>query len=141
MNSKTNTILIIIAVIILIAIAAYVWFVGISSTKPMSKGETFIVTVDPQSNCYLVNGEQKKELTLKRNKIYKFMINTPGHPFILTTSPIGGKMDGSIIAGTPEDVGLAEEGDFDLVINKDTKSEFFYQSLRGENYGAKIIIK
>lgn len=141
MKNSTNIILIVLALIIVIGLLVYLYCVGINSSKPMKKDCTFIVTVDEQNQCYLVDGEPKKELILKRNRIYKFVINTPGHPFILTSSPIGGSLEGSIIKDTPEDVGLAEEGDFELIINNNTKSEFYYQSLKGERYGGKIRIR
>ncbi|WP_165358907.1 SdrD B-like domain-containing protein [Spirosoma sordidisoli] len=37
-----------------------------------------------------IDGIQGKELTLVRGVTYTFTVNTPGHPFVFTTSPVGG---------------------------------------------------
>jgi hypothetical protein len=51
-------------------------------------------------NGFVIDGVEGKELTLKRGTTYSFVINTPGHPFYLTTSPAGGMgASGEVTAG------------------------------------------
>lgn len=141
MSKNGEIVALIIAIIFLIVIVLYVYFIGLTTSKPMELTSTYTVTLDPENQCYLIDGEKKKDLVLKRNTKYKFVINTPDHPFIFTSSPEGGSLDGSIIKDTHSDFGLAENGDFEIIIDKNTKSEFYYQSLKDKNYGGKIIIK
>ena len=41
------------------------------------------------SEGFTIDGEQGKELTLTRGTTYTFGVNTPGHPFYISTSDIG----------------------------------------------------
>ncbi len=40
--------------------------------------------------CYVVNGVQGATLTLNKGQTYTFSINTAGHPFYISTDPVGG---------------------------------------------------
>lgn len=142
MDKRNQIICCILAIILVIVIAIVILCFGFSKSKPAkSESCTFIVTVDETNNCFLIDGEKKKNLQLKRGGKYKFEIDTPGHPFILTKSSKGGSLEGNIITGTSEEFGLAEKGDFTLDLTGSPVQEFYYQSLRGHEYGGKIIVK
>lgn len=139
MDKRNQVVCCILAIILLIVVTIIILTFALRPCKPKPvEGCTFIVTLDEDNNCYLIDGERKKELQLQKGGKYKFVINTPNHPFILTSSPKGGCLEGSIIKGTNEEFGLAEEGDFTLDLTGAIPTEFYYQSMRAESYGGKI---
>lgn len=142
MNKKNQVVCCVLAIIIVIIVAIIILCFGLrKTTPPVPDTCTYIVTVDENNNCFLIDGQKNKSLELKRGGKYKFEIDTPGHPFILTTSSKGGSLEGNIIMGTSEEWGLAEKGDFTLDLTDAPKREFYYQSLKGIGYGGKITVK
>ncbi|REJ82829.1 MAG: hypothetical protein DWQ44_01560 [Bacteroidetes bacterium] len=48
---------------------------------------------------YVIDGVEGKELTLMRGITYTFTVNTPGHPFHISTDSVGGDYSGEITSG------------------------------------------
>ncbi len=86
---------------------------------------------------YLVNGVHGRSLRLMACKTYKFNVDAPGHPFYITTSPIGSDDSQSMvnIVGTP-----IENGTFTLTISKDLPQPLYYQCAVHKYMGGRIIL-
>lgn len=88
---------------------------------------------------YVINGIQGDELTLVRGTTYTFSIDTPGHPFYLTTDPVGG-------AGAPGEIttgvtgSLTDVGTLTFTPGASTPNLIYYQCGVHQYMGWKINI-
>ncbi len=88
---------------------------------------------------YAINGIQGNELTLMRGTTYTFSIDTPGHPFYLTTDPVGG-------AGAPGEIttgvtgSLTDVGVLTFTPGASTPNLIYYQCGVHQYMGWKITI-
>ena len=89
-------------------------------TLNIQTGSTFGVLTGPKSvknpyyglgypDCFYINGDEAKSLSLVRGITYSFNVFTPGHPFHVSSDSIGGSSTGIISQGqsaAPNDNGL-----------------------------------
>lgn len=89
-------------------------------TINIQTGNTFGVLTGPKTNanpyyslgypdCFYINGEEAKSLSLVRGVSYSFNVFTPGHPFHISTDSIGGSSVNIVSqgqSGSPNDNGL-----------------------------------
>jgi hypothetical protein len=88
---------------------------------------------------YVINGVQGMELTLVRGTTYTFGIDTPGHPFYLTTDPVGGAgAPGEITAGVTGS--LVDVGTLTFTPGASTPNLIYYQCGVHQYMGWKIDI-
>ncbi len=88
---------------------------------------------------YTINGTQGLELTLTRGMTYTFSINTPGHPFYLTTDPVGGTgAPGEITMGVTGS--LTDVGTLTFTPSAATPNLIYYQCAVHQYMGWKINI-
>jgi hypothetical protein len=85
----------------------------------------FNVSAQMSPQEYVINMDQRPVLTLVRGVTKTFSVNTPGHPFIITTSSTGGP-------GAAEDVAevMGEEVDVGTVTftpDSNTPDTVYYQ--------------
>ena len=113
----------------------------------MKTEDTFHVTLTelqrfPPILQYTVNGKNKPTLTLKKGKKYRFVVDAPGHPLYLTTSPLGGKnVPGSISDKVDEKGMVSDKGDLFVVLEREIQpGTLYYQSTTAENVGGKILV-
>ena len=89
---------------------------------------------------FAIDGVQGKELTLVRGVTYSFNVNTPGHPFVITTSSVGtGANSGQIItAGVTN--GNTTSGIMTFTPSAATPNLLYYMCNVHANMGWKINI-
>ena len=88
---------------------------------------------------YVVNGEEGGALTLTRGTTYTFAVDAPGHPFYLTTDPVGGPgAPGEITDGV--DNSQAEDGILTFTPTADTPNLIYYQCSAHPNMGWQITV-
>jgi hypothetical protein len=86
---------------------------------------------------FIINGVHGRTLRLMACKTYTFNVNTPGHPFYLTTSSIGNNngQESINVTGTP-----VETGTFTFTVPKDLPQPLYYQCVLHEYMGGRIIL-
>lgn len=85
---------------------------------------------------YIVNGLRDHRLLLTAGRTYKFIIDTPGHPFYITENPFGGKNDPRSSDVTVEKV---EKGILSYTPKQeDVGKNLFYQCAKHPKMGYKI---
>ena len=80
--------------------------------------------VSEKSSVYTVNGVKKPRILLEVGKTYTFEIDTPGHPFYITTDATGGhnNLKGSLIDEA------VEKGTVKFTPNKEQRgTKLYYQ--------------
>lgn len=121
-------------------------------TAPFSygyTGPTMVVTVASKNathpdfgtgspNGYVIDGVQGKELTLIRGVKYTFAVNASGHPFVFSSSSVGGPgNNGSVItAGVTNS--NAQNGTVTFTPSATTPGLIYYQCGSHDNMGWKI---
>ncbi len=88
---------------------------------------------------YTIDGEQGKPLVLHRGKTYTFDVNTPGHPFFLTTEQGGANnYSGEITEGV--DNSRVQEGTLTFTVQQDLPDEIYYECGFHTNMGGVITV-
>ena len=116
-------------------------------SSPMGGNADFNVTVTTKTTHpytgmgvsigYVINGVQGMELNLVRGTTYTFSIDTPGHPFYLTTDAVGG-------AGAPGEItdgvtgSLTDVGTLTFTPGATTPGLIYYQCGVHQYMGWKI---
>lgn len=140
----------IILVIVLFIVLLVLVLNNPESDRIIQPCKTFHVTLSKESNKqkYIIDGEITPTLHLKRGKRYRFVINTPNHPIYLTTDPHGGEgLPGNFLndkngVTSLDERGLAENGDFDILLSRDVEiGTLYYQSTKEQDVGGKIILQ
>ena len=86
-----------------------------------------------------VNTIQGLQIPLLRGTTYRFLVNTPGHPFYFTTDPAGGLgWPGRITNGVVGD--LTTEGVVEITPTLGHPPEFYYHSAADLNMGWKVVL-
>lgn len=137
MNKEIVSCIIIVIVLVIVLI---IWFgVKPSNKKPQPVEKTHKITVNDDK--YYIDGKITPTLNLKRGKRYRFFVDAENHPIYLTTSDTGGiGLPGNILANVDEK-GIANIGDFDIIMDKEAdKGQLYYQSTKGISVGGKINI-
>jgi len=86
---------------------------------------------------FSINGVQGKELTLFRGTTYTFRVNTPGHPFYISTSAVGNGA-GEVTNGVTNSMTRNETLSF--TPNSDHSDLLYYQCDNHDHMGWKINI-
>ena len=134
---------------LLTALAAVMLALAACSSPMGGSNADFNVTVETKTTHpytgsgvsigYTINGVQGKELTLTRGHTYTFGIDTPGHPFYLTTDPVGGAgAPGEITAGVMGS--QTQSGTLTFTPDASTPSLIYYQCAVHQYMGWKIDI-
>jgi len=89
------------------------------------------------SEGFTINGEQGKELTLTRGTTYTFGVSTPGHPFYISTSTVGGG-SGEVTNGVTNS--MTTSGTLSFTPNGTHPDLLYYQCDIHNNMGWKINI-
>ena len=95
---------------------------------------SFTITVGPKTlthpfynkgskYCYYINDVPGVNLELISGRSYEFKINTPGHPFYLTSSETGGSEDNSPIGNFPP----TDNGTITYTVPSGLPNNFYYQ--------------
>ncbi len=84
---------------------------------------------------YVIDGISGGTLELSVGNTYRFDIDTPGHPFYLTTDPVGGAgAPGSLMGGkAPIDKGI-----FVFTVPNDFPSSAYYQCAVHQSMGGRV---
>ncbi len=89
--------------------------------------------------CFAINGVHEQEITLTRGVTYTFGIDTPGHPFYLTTDPTGGPgAPGEITSGVMGS--QTQTGTLTFTPGASTPALIYYQCAVHPDMGWKIDI-
>lgn len=108
---------------------------------------TFQVTVGPKTRDhpyfgqgstfgFLINGVSGAPLTLQRGQTYTFNIQTPGHPFYITTSSTGNQGGIGDIGAFPP----TQRGTVKWTIPSDLEWHLYYQCTVHPNMGSQITL-
>ncbi|WP_168207888.1 DUF11 domain-containing protein [Spirosoma sp. KCTC 42546] len=89
---------------------------------------------------YVINGVQGKELTLVRGVKYSFNVNSPGHPFEFTTSPVGGAANAGVIITAGVTNAGATSGILTFTPSATTPDLIYYNCNLHGNMGWKVNI-
>tara|TARA_R110001583_G_scaffold25760_6_gene93111 strand:+ start:27156 stop:27617 length:462 start_codon:yes stop_codon:yes gene_type:complete len=90
-----------------------------------------------QSEGYTIDGEEGKELTLTRGTTYTFGVNTPSHPFYISTSTVGNGA-GEVTDGVTNS--MTTNGTLSFTPNGNHPDLLYYQCGVHDNVGWKINI-
>ena len=114
-------------------------YVNITSS-PSGKGHVYAISNSSNSNGTSPRATPK--LNLVSGNLYRFEIDTPGHPFYITTSGVGGgNLSGNNLIGAlrfPNNSGI-EKGSLTWTPVK-TNVRVYYQCNYHKNMGGEIII-
>lgn len=83
---------------------------------------------------YVINGIEGVKLNLTRGKTYLFNISARGHPFYLTSSPVGGPDPGRKFSKT------VDQGDLIVTIDDNFPNHLYYQCGIHEKMGGVVEI-
>ena len=89
------------------------------------------------SEGYTIDGVQGKVLTLTRGTTYTFGVNTPGHPFYISTSTVGNGA-GEVTDGVTSS--MTTNGTLSFTPNGNHPDLLYYQCDVHDNMGWKINI-
>jgi hypothetical protein len=85
---------------------------------------------------YIVDGSKDSRLLLTEGRTYKFIIETPGHPFYITDDPFGGPKDPK---ATDPKVQKMDRGELIYTPGKEAVSmNLYYQCASHPKMGYKI---
>jgi hypothetical protein len=94
------------------------------------------------ASYYTVDGDQQPSLTLERGKTYEFVVETPGHPFHVSTDADGGSLDSvytrGVNATSGSREGAVEEGTLRFTVPEDAPDTLYYQCGFHTGMGAKL---
>jgi len=85
------------------------------------------------SLCYVIDGEESKELRLMRGAQYRFSLEAEGHPFYLSSSEEGAG-EGSLM-GMMKPV---ERGNLDILVSSELPERMYYQCHRHLYMGGRV---
>ena len=108
------------------------------NVTPRSNGKGHVYAISNLSNSNGSSPRATPKLNLVSENLYRFVIDTPGHPFYITTSSIGGNNDLVGSLGFPNNIGI-EKGSLDWTPTK-TNVRVYYQCNYHKNMGGEIII-
>ena len=92
------------------------------------------------TNGFTINGIQGKELTLIRGVTYNFSVLTPGHPFFISTSFVGGPSNIASEVTNGVTNSMTVNGTLTFTPNATHPALLFYQCALHDNMGWKINI-
>jgi hypothetical protein len=114
--------------------------------KPCKTFQVTLSMVDGKPK-YLIDGEITPTLYLKHGKRYRFIVDAATEPIYLTTDEHGGVgMPGNFLNDkdgvvSTDGRGLAEVGDFDILLAREVDiGTFYYHSTNSLDVGGKIIL-
>lgn len=129
-----------------------IFYIGLQKRQHPTKDETseFVYTITKDHNEYY----GKPFITLNAQSTYKFVINTPGHPFYITTNAVGGGVLNkpvqsllgaiSIISESVMEKGNVgiEKGELTWTPSREhAQMKLYYQSNFGRYMGNEIIVR
>ena len=82
-----------------------------------------------------IDGKSGAILYLKAGQVYQLNINTPGHPFYFTSSPIGGDGMPSSLMG---DINPVEYGSLKFIASPNGPRNFYYQCALHPQMGSYV---
>jgi hypothetical protein len=123
-------------ILFLILIALLIWW---ATAAWYEEPNTYYIAVKKNPNgdqVFTTNNVQQDTIYLKPNKDYKFIIDTPGYPFYLSTDKIA---TGAGNIGTPQTP--IEKGEIIWTPKELTNQPIYYHCSIQPNMSGKIIIK
>lgn len=134
----------IIFVIVIILIFIYIIHTIRVKNVPNNGGKLKIrntYVVKDTGKCFIIDGVEKKTLTLKRGETYEFKIEAD-EPFYFTTSSKGGQGGPESLAkNAPEGSPGLYNGVIYFKVTDELPSTFYYQSDKKNHYGGQIILE
>ena len=103
-----------------------------------SDGKGHVYAISNSSNSNGTSPRVTPKLNLVSGNSYRFEIDTPGHPFYITTNSVGGGNNLIGALGFPNNIGI-EKGSLAWTPVK-TNVRVYYQCNYHKNMGGEIII-